>query len=364
VDADRAFGAELVDDSERYERFLYLVWILSQVALFATLAVYARRGVRFIGESAAGRIGTGMLLGMLGLALAWLSQLPFGLASHWWQRRHGLTHVGYLDWALENWALLAGEFLFVCLALLVVMALAGWLGDLWWIPGTGVFVALGALFAFVAPWLISFDTKPLRDPALVAAAHRYERAQGLDDVDLRIEKVSDETELANAYAAGFGPSRRVVVWDTLINDFSAKEVEVVLAHELGHHSSEHIPKGIAWYALFALPGAYLLARATRRRGGMRAPEAVPFALLVLAALQLAASPATNWISRRMEAEADWKALRSTNDPAAARSLFRGFAETSLGDPDPPAWAHVLLSTHPTLAQRVGMAEAYRRGLSR
>jgi STE24 endopeptidase len=301
-----------------------------------------------------------MLQGMLGLGFVWLSQLPFGLAAHWWARRHDLIETGYVEWAFQNWALLGGEFLFVCLALLIVMALAGWLGERWWLPGTAVFVGLGALFAFVSPWLISPETDPLRDPALVAAADRYEQAQGTGDVPVRVEEVSDETELANAYAAGYGPSRRIVLWDTLIDDFSRGEVEVVLAHELGHHSSDHIPEGIAWYALFALPGAYLLARVTRRRGGMRAPEAVPLALLVLAAMQLAASPATNWISRRMEAEADWKALQSTDDPAAARGLFRGFAQTALGDPAPPGWAHVLLDTHPTLVQRVAMADAYER----
>jgi STE24 endopeptidase len=360
VDAKRAFGANLVEEGEEYERFLHVVWLLSQIALFATLAVYAWRGARFVRESAAGRIGTGMLLGMLGLAFAWLSQFPFGVAAHWWQRRHELTDLGYVAWAVENWALLAGEFLFVCLALLIVMALAGWLGERWWLPGTVVFVALGALFAFVTPWLVSPETEPLRDPALIAAGDRYERSQGIDDVEVRIEEVSEETELANAYAAGFGPSRRIVLWDTLVDEFPEDEVEVVLAHELGHHSSEHILKGIAWYALFALPGTYVLARLTRRRGGMRAPEAVPLALLVLTVLQLAASPATNWISRRMEAEADWKALQSTDAPAAARGLFVGFAETSIGDPDPPVWAHVLLDTHPTLEQRVAMAAAYER----
>jgi STE24 endopeptidase len=62
----------------------------------------------------------------------------------------------------------------------------------------------------------------------------------------------------------------------------------------------------------------------------------------------------------MESEADWKALQTTRDPAAVRGLFVGFARTSLGDPDPPAWAHILLDSHPTLAQRVAMAEAWRR----
>ncbi len=135
-------------------------------------------------------------------------------------------------------------------------------------------------------------------------------------------------------------------------------MRVVLAHEIGHHSSDHIPKALAWFALFALPGAWILMRATRRRGGMGEAAAVPLALLVVAVLQLALAPAQGWISRRMEAEADWKALQTTEDPAAARGLFVGFAKTSLGDPDPPTWAHVLLDSHPTLAQRVAMAEAW------
>ena len=82
-------------------------------------------------------------------------------------------------------------------------------------------------------------------------------------------------------------------------------------------------------------------RVTRRRGGMGEAAAVPLALLVVAVLQLALAPAQAWISRRMEAEADWKALQTTRDPAAARGLFVGFAKTSLANPDPPAWAHVL-----------------------
>jgi STE24 endopeptidase len=86
---------------------------------------------------------------------------------------------------------------------------------------------------------------------------------------------------------------------------------------------------------------------------------VPLALLVVALVQLALLPLTNAISRRYEAEADWVAVETTRDPAAARGLFAGFARTSLQQPDPPAWAHVLLDDHPTLLQRVEQAEAWR-----
>ena len=93
---------------------------------------------------------------------------------------------------------------------------------------------------------------------------------------------------------------------------------------------------------------------------MGEPAAVPLALLVTAVVQLALAPAQNLVSRRSEGEADWKALQTTRDPASARGLFREFAATSLGDPSPPTWAYVMLQSHPTLAQRVAMADAWAR----
>jgi len=364
VDVNAVFGKSLVHKAVHVERFFLVTWVMSQVALFATLWVYSRRGARFARESAAGPIGTGMLLGMLGLGIVWLVELPFRLLDVWWARRYGLTEAGYLDWALGHWFELGGAFVSLCVALLVVMFLARRLGEIWWIPGAAAFVAIGAAFAFAQPYLVS-ETTPLKDPRLRRAAAAFERKQGVSGIPVSVEDVSGTTSQANAYAVGIGPSRKVVLCSTMIDGtFSDAEVRVVLAHEIGHHSSNHIPKGLAWFALFALPGAWVLMRATRGRGGMGEAAAVPLALLVVAALQLALSPAQAWISRRMEAEADWKALQTTRDPAAARGLFVGFGKTSLGDPDPPAWAHVLLDNHPTLAQRVAMAEAWRERYAR
>jgi STE24 endopeptidase len=358
VDVDKTFGAELVDDARRYERFFYLVWILAQVAVLATLWIYARRGTAFTRESSAGPIGTGMLLGMLGLGIVWLVGLPFRIAAHWWTRRYDQSDLGYLDWIVEDWAILAAEFLSICLALLIVMGLARWLGERWWLPGAAVFVAIAALFNFVAPYL-DYTTDPLRDKALLADARRYEAELGLARIPIRVEEVSNDTEQANAYAYGIGPTRRVVFWDTMLQDpFSDGEQRVVLAHELAHHSQTHLPEGIGWFALFAVPGAWILMRATRRRGGMGAPEAIPLALLVVVVFQLVTTPLANTISRRMEAEADWKALQVTRDPASLEGLMIGFSETGLGDPDPPAWTQPMLGTHPSLADRVAMARAW------
>jgi STE24 endopeptidase len=358
VDADAVFGAGLVDRAARYETFFYVDWVLAQIALLATLVLYARKGASFTRESAAGPIGTGMLLGMLGLAIVWLVGLPFGVAGLWWARRHDQAEIGYLEWLLDDWTVLGAEFLSVCVALLLVMGLARRLGDRWWLPGAAVFVAIAALFTFVMPYL-DFTTEPLKDEALVAAVADYERDLGVSDIPIRVEEVSADTKQANAYAYGLGPSRRVVFWDTMLEDpFGVAEQKLVLAHELAHHSQEHLPEGLGWFALFAVPGTWILMRATRGRGGMGAPEAIPVALLVVAVLQLAFAPAANTISRRMEAEADWKALQVTRDPRALEQVMVGLSETALGDPDPPGWIQLMIGTHPTLADRVAMARAW------
>jgi STE24 endopeptidase len=358
VDVDAVFGSGFVARAERYERFLYVNWALSQVAVLGTLAVYARRGARLARESAAGPIGTGMLLGMLGIALAWLAGLPFSVLALWWDRRHGLSRVAYVDVVLGGWLALAGAFLALTLGLVVVMWLARWLGSWWWLPASLALGSIAAVLVFAEPYLAT-GLEPPSDQRLEQSYERLAQAEGVDGVTLRVQKVSGDTSQANAYAFGLGPSRRIVVWDTLLDGrFADGEVDVVLAHELGHQSSHHIAKAIGWFVLFALPAALVVMLVTRRRGGMGDPSSVPLALLVVALLALAAMPAQNVVSRRMESEADWKALQTTRDPTAARGLFRELAVTSLGDPSPPTWAYVAFATHPTLAQRVAMADAW------
>ena len=85
---------------------------------------------------------------------------------------------------------------------------------------------------------------------------------------------------------------------------------------------------------------------------------MPFALLVITLFQLAVTPFENAVSRRYEAEADWRALQATRDPASAIKLFRGFARYDLQQPDPPVWSYIWIDNHPTLAQRIAMARAW------
>jgi STE24 endopeptidase len=298
-----------------------------------------------------------MLLGMIGFALVWLAQLPLAIAGIWWQKRYGLVTAGYLEWALENWLVLGAQFLFICLWLLITMALAAPLRDRWWLAAAPVFAGLALLLAFLTPYLVPDQRDP--DPALAADARRIARATGQEGVDFKVQEIGDLTEAPNAFAAGLGPSRRVVLWDTLLEPpFDREEVRVVIAHEYGHHESEHIWKGLAWYALVSLPIFFVVARVARRRGGLYQPRAVPVALLVLVAASLVAQPFDNLLTRRMEMEADWVALETTKDPGAAKELFEEFADTALQDPDPPEWAHVWFDTHPSIVDRIAEATAW------
>jgi STE24 endopeptidase len=334
-------------------------YVLSQIALIAALVGYALRGERLTRESAAGRVGTGLLLGMLGLGVVWFAQLPFGIADLWWERRHGISHQGYVSYVLDSFFGLGGAFLSVCLVIAIVMGFAGLLRNRWWIPGAPAIVAVGVLVAFISPFLIPAVHR-LHDPRLQADARQLERVEGLPHIPVEVQNVHQFTTAPNAESVGLGPTRRVILWDTLIRHrrFPRPEVRVVLAHEFGHLKHNHIWKGLAWTAVFLLPIAFLVALSTRARGGLYSPRAVPLALLVFMVLQLVTSPLQNAVSSRMESEADWTALNATRDPTAATSLFQRLARTSRADPNPPGWWQALVGNHPTIMERIEMVRAW------
>lgn len=358
VDPRTLFSSRFLARSASYERFLAIDALIGTAVLVAVLAVYARRGHTLMRESAAGPIGTGMLLGMLGFAVVWLAEVPFRLAAVWWERRHGISHQGYASSLLEGFAALGSQFLFVSLALLVAMGLARLTRRWWWLLAAPAFTALALVSTFLSVYLIP-STAPLRDPATAADVRRLARAEGVPGTGAEVQDVHRETTAPNAESVGFGPTRRLILWDTLLDGrFGRREVAVVVAHELGHIAHEHPLRRVGWLALFLLPAAALVARVTRARGGMGQPQAVPVALLAFVLLQLVTLPLWNVVSRHEEAEADWSALRATRDPAAARALFVRLARASLADPDPPGWSYVLFQDHPTIAQRVAMVQAW------
>jgi STE24 endopeptidase len=360
LDPSAFFDRGQLEEARDYEAFTRVNALLSVVVLLVVLVLYARHGERFTRESAAGRIGTGMLLGMLGFAFVWLAQLPFGLVQLWWDRRHDVSDQGYLEWLAGTWFALGDVFLTVSIAILVVMALARPLRDRWWVVGAPIFVGLVLLMTFAGPLFVP-QQRALKDKQLAAEARRYAQEQDVPHIPVRVEDVDEFTDEPNAFAIGLGPTRRVFLWNTLLQSpFSKDEVKVVIAHELGHHSRDHLWKLSGWFALVAVPAAWGIALVTRRRGGMFEARAVPLALLAAVALQVALAPAQNAVVRRYEAEADWVSLQTTRDAQAAIELHEDIAEKSLADPDPPGWAVVLFDTHPTTMRRIAMARAWQK----
>lgn len=358
VDPRSLFSPSFLRRSASFERFIDIDVVLANVTLLVVLALYARHGHRLMRESAAGRIGTGMMLGMLGFAVLWLAEVPFSLAAVWWERRHGISHQGYLASLLSSFLSLGGTFLFVSLALLVTMAIAGVLRRWWWAVAAPIFAGLALLSVFLSVYLIP-DTHPLQREPIAADVRRLARVEGIPGTRADVQEVKRQTTAPNAESVGFDSTRRVILWDTLLDGrFGRREVDVVVAHELGHLAHRHTLKRVGWLLLFLLPAAALVALFTRRRGGLARPEAVPVALFVFVALQLLSAPLMNIVSRRDEAEADWSALNATHDPAAARSLFKTLAKASLANPDPPTWSYVLYEDHPTIVQRIAMVDAW------
>jgi STE24 endopeptidase len=358
VDARHFFSASFLRRSASFDRFLDIDALLASLTMLVVLAVYARRGHTLMRESAAGRVGTGILLGMLGFALVWLSQVPFGLAAVWWERSHHISHQGYVASLIESFFALGSRFLFVALALALTMGLAGVLRRWWWVAATPLFASLALLSVFLSIYLIP-DTHALRDPAIAADARTLAATEHVPGTKVVVQEVSRSITAPNAEAVGLGPTRRVVLWDTLLDGrFSRREIGVVTAHELGHIAHGHLLKQAGWLALFLLPATALVALLTRGHGGLGRPEAVPLALFIFVALQLLTLPLWAMVSRNQEMEADWSALQATHEPATARALFQRLAITSLGDPDPPAWSYVLFADHPTITQRIALTTAW------
>jgi STE24 endopeptidase len=350
LDEHALFPSHALQQAQSYSQGARLFWVAQTVTQLVVLGLFAHYGVRWMRESAAGPIGTGMLLGMIGFALVWVAELPFSVLDVWWRHHYGLSG-SYVQATIGDWFALGAQFVLLCSALVIVMGLARtrWIGERWWLPAVPVFVGLRTLLAFVAPWLLGGKAFHARYVA---------QLENTEHVDVPVRLLGGFSE-PNAFATGLGPSRRVFLWDPIVErPFTPRMDRFVLAHELGHLAHNHIWKQIGWYALFALPLAYLLALATRRRGGMRVPEAVPLAIFVYVVLQLAFLPLQNIVTRQLEAEADWSALRATHDPTAGRQLFRLAASETLDDPNPPWWDYVFLENHPTLIQRIEMTKAY------
>jgi STE24 endopeptidase len=355
VAAEDVFSPEHIERSARYERFLRWNWAAATLVQIAVLLLF----VRFAPRLRLRGIPGGVAIGVAALVAGWLAGLPFVLAAHSWRRRYDISDADYSTILLDPWLQWLGGLVAAAAAIALFMLLARRLGDRWWLVGGPAFACVGAAFLLAQPFLLAPRLEPLGDAALAAEIRGLARELGVGEVDVEVKDASRRTKAINAEFYGVGPTKRIVIWDTALEQLTAAEIRVLAAHELGHVHANHLWKGVGWLFLFAIPGAYVVARVTRRRGGLGEPAAVPLALLTIAVLQLALLLPANAISRRYEQEADWVALRATRDPEASERLTVKLAEAALAQPDPPRLARLVLETHPAPIDRIGLARSSR-----
>jgi len=240
--------------------------------------------------------------------------------------------------------------------------------DTWWLWAAGLLLIFDVVLSTLAPVLIfpifnkytplGEEHAGLIERLMKLAERAHTRVRGVYQFDM-----SRRTKAANAALTGMGNTRRILLGDTLLNEFTTDEIETVLAHELGHHVHKDIPLGIAVSTVLTLGGLYL-ASVVLNWGvsyfGFTGPgdiAALPLFILVMGAYGLLTMPLGNAFSRWRERRADDYALKMTgNGPAFASALTR-LANQNLADVDPEPWVEFLLYSHPALGKRIEKAAA-------
>ena len=276
------------------------------------------------------------------------------------ERSWGFSTQGAGDWVVDRAKGLAVSMVLGAGAWAAAVALARTLPG-WWVVPAGLALALAVLLlSFVAPVVLEplFNRfRPLDDEELAASLRQLSRRAGVPVREVLVADASRRTTKVNAYVSGIGRTRRVVVFDTLLQAADPAEVEVVVAHELGHRREGHVAK----LTLLAMTGAVVAVLLVWAVLGTRVgdPRTLPEALLLLLALELAALAPGAWLSRHFERAADRCSLELTGEPAAFARAHLELARRNLSDLEPPRLVYVLLFSHPTAPERLALGRAWR-----
>ena len=377
LDDGAGLPAEVV---RRAEAFAAAIRPASLSGLLLGLAVSALLGLTSGGSrlvAAAGRL-TGrrwpltVLLGALALVVVGrLVTLPLSAYGEVVRHRYGLSTRSWPLWLRDVTVSTAIDAGLTALVVLALVALARRTPRTWWAwaaaGAAGLVVAGSFLYPVVIePAFNSFRSLPagqLRTDVLALA-----RESGNPVGDVLVADASRRTTSLNAYVSGFGSTRRVVLYDTLLQEVPDDEIESIVAHELGHVAADDVLTGTLLGALGAAGSVALLgwllgwAPLLRRAGADSAgdPRVVPLVLFLAALGTLLGTPVQNLVSRHVEARADLFALDLTADPQAFVAMQQRLAGTNVSDPDPPAAWQWFFGSHPTAAQRVAMAEDWLR----
>jgi STE24 endopeptidase len=218
---------------------------------------------------------------------------------------------------------------------------------------------------FVTPYVLVplfFKMRPLADEPTVDRIHSLVNRAGLPVRDVCSLDFSRRTAEANAAVIGLGRSRRVVIADTLLSEFSPGEVDAVVAHEIGHHVHRDVQRlllgnaVLVWVGLFVASRLEAAAMPVLSLPSLAYVPGYPVLLFVTELFFLGVSPILNWWSRRLESGADRFALELTREPANFARAMRRLGCQNLVELRPPRWSELLLATHPALYRRIQLAE--------
>lgn len=298
--------------------------------------------------------------------------LPLAAWRHTIVVRYGISTQSWGAWTIDLLKSFAVGAVIGGLALAGFYTVTHFAPRWWWAIGAAGAAGLVVLLSFVLPVVVEpvFNKfTPMADGPLRTQLIELAARDGVPVKDVLVADASRRTRAVNAYVSGLGPTRRIVVYDTMLKEAEPAEVVSVAAHELGHAKDGDVLTGTilgalgtaaAVIALFLLGSwQWLLARAGV--DSISEPRAIGLLLAVVTLAGLIAGPAQAFVSRRIEARADEHALVLTGDPATFEAMQRRLGTVNLSDPDPPAWEHLMFASHPSTVERMAAARAFARG---
>ncbi len=377
VSADAGLPADVV---RRAEAFASDIRPASLTGLLLGLVVSALLGLTRLGSRLVTAVARPLgrrwawqvLLGTVALVVVGrLATLPVSAYGEVVRHRYGLSTRSWPLWLRDIAVSTAIDAGLTALGLLVLVALARRAPRTWWAWAAAGAAGLVVAGSFLYPVLIepAFNSfEPLPAGQLRTDLLELAEGSGTPVEDVLVADASRRTTSLNAYVSGFGSTRRVVLYDTLLADVPDAEIESIVAHELGHVANDDVLTGtltgaLAAAAAVALLGWLLSWSPLLRRAGADSPgdpRVVPLVLLLVALGSLVGTPVQNLVSRHVEARADLHALDLTGDAAAFIEMQRRLAETNVSDPSPPAPWQWFFGSHPTAAQRIALAEDWLR----
>jgi STE24 endopeptidase len=369
------FTPDEVERARRYHRPLYIVLLVDTTFGLVALSLLAFTRVGSWLYDVVDELpwwGRAFLFPILVLGTLTLLRLPLSFwRGHLRERRWGFSTQTAGGWLLDRAKGFAVAAVLSAVAVLAFVALARALPGAWpaaAAPGAALLVlALGFAGPIVLEPLFN-RFRPLGDPALAGQLRALAESAGVPVRAVLVADASRRTRRENAYVSGLGGTRRIVLFDNLLDASEPRQIRLVVAHELGHRRAGHVERGtllamagsaavvlvlwglLSWPALLEAIGA----------SGPGDPRVAPFLFLVVGVFEIIGLPLGAALSRRWEREADRSSLELTRDPEAFESAHRRLARANLADLEPPRAVYGLLFSHPTPPERIAAARAWAR----